>query len=68
MTTPRIVPLLPSGTEIICALGLEVYLVGISHACDYPESITDRPRLNAPKNDLLGGNATIDHALSALVP
>lgn len=33
----RIVSLLPSSTEIICALGLEDSLVGISHGCDYPE-------------------------------
>jgi iron complex transport system substrate-binding protein len=67
MTTPRIMSLLPSGTEIICALGLEAYLVGISHACDYPESITDRPRLTAPEIDLGGGSATMDSAVSALV-
>lgn len=41
----RIVSLLPSATEILCALGLAEYIVGISHKCDFPARITDRPRL-----------------------
>src|SRR5262245_49336433 len=36
----RIVSLLPSSTEILCALGLEGSLVGLSHACDYPSAVT----------------------------
>jgi iron complex transport system substrate-binding protein len=39
----RIISLLPSATEIICALGLEQNLVGRSHECDYPESIQSLP-------------------------
>jgi iron complex transport system substrate-binding protein len=35
----RIVSLLPSATEIICALGLRDQLVGISHRCDYPPEL-----------------------------
>jgi len=38
----RIVTLLPSATEIVCALGLADRLVGISHDCDYPPEIGDR--------------------------
>jgi iron complex transport system substrate-binding protein len=41
----RIVSLLPSATETLCALGLADEIVGISHKCDYPGHITDRPRL-----------------------
>ncbi|HDZ07974.1 ABC transporter substrate-binding protein [Pseudohongiella sp.] len=41
----RIVSLLPSATEIICALGAHqgniCTLVGISHSCDYPAEICD---------------------------
>lgn len=39
----RIVSLLPSATEIICALGLRDQLVGISHSCDYPSTVTGLP-------------------------
>jgi glyceraldehyde 3-phosphate dehydrogenase len=36
MTSPRIVSLLPSATEILAVLGLGPYQVGRSHECDYP--------------------------------
>ena len=38
----RIVSLLPSATEIICALGLERDLVGISHECDFPPQVKEK--------------------------
>ncbi|MHA2647403.1 MAG: cobalamin-binding protein, partial [bacterium JZ-2024 1] len=40
----RIVSLLPSATEIICALGLQDHLVGVSHECDYPPFVCKLPR------------------------
>lgn len=40
---PRIVSFLPSATEMACALGLNDALVGITHECDYPESIKSKP-------------------------
>ncbi len=43
MADLRILSLVPAGTEIIATLGLSDYLVGRSHECDYPASITDRP-------------------------
>jgi iron complex transport system substrate-binding protein len=41
----RIVSLLPSATEIVCALGLEAHLVGVTHECDYPASVRDLPKI-----------------------
>ena len=43
----RIVSLLPSTTELVSALNLEEHLVGISHECDYPSSITNLPKLTS---------------------
>ena len=42
-TAKRIVSFLPSATEIVCALGLEDHLVGITHECDFPPSVTVKP-------------------------
>jgi iron complex transport system substrate-binding protein len=39
----RIVSFLPSATEMVCALGLEDQLVGITHECDYPASVRGKP-------------------------
>ncbi|HLQ59245.1 MAG TPA: cobalamin-binding protein [Gemmatimonadales bacterium] len=62
----RIVSLLPSATEIVCALGLEERVVGISHSCDSPSSVTDRPRLTRPRTNLDGlSSGEIDAAVRA---
>jgi iron complex transport system substrate-binding protein len=66
-TSPRIVSLLPSSTEIVCALGLTECLVGVSHECDYPQDIVDRPRLTAPKINVQADSRTIDQEVRALV-
>jgi iron complex transport system substrate-binding protein len=39
----RICSLLPSATEIVYALGLGDQLVGVSHACDYPDDAATKP-------------------------
>ena len=56
----RIVSLLASATEIVCALGLEDRLVGRSHECDFPESVKRLPRCTSPKFDTAGSSADID--------
>jgi iron complex transport system substrate-binding protein len=38
----RIVSLLPSATEIVCALGLADALVGVSGDCDFPSDVVGR--------------------------
>jgi len=63
----RIVSLLPSATEIVCALGLAEQLVGVSHECDFPAAIVGRPVLTEPKINPLGDSLGIDAAVRALV-
>ncbi len=56
----RIVSLIPSATEIVCALGLQAHLVGRSHECDYPAAVRDLPALTEPKFDVNGSSREID--------
>ncbi len=63
-TDISIASLLPSATEIVSALGLEESLVGITHECDFPESITDRPALTASRiSHETMSSKDIDHAV-----
>lgn len=50
----RVASLLASGTEILVALGLEDRLVAISHECDWPPRVLDRPRVSRPRFDPTG--------------
>ncbi len=60
----RIASLLPSSTEIICALGLEENLVGITHECDFPSAITHLPHLTASRiSHETMSSREIDHAV-----
>lgn len=64
--TPRIVSLLPSTTEIVCALGLEDALVGMTHECDYPPTVAGKPRLTASRiSHETMSSREIDHAVRA---
>ncbi len=60
----RIVSLLASATEIVCELGLEDRLVGISHECDHPPEVLDRPRVSRPRFDPDGmSSGEVDRAV-----
>jgi iron complex transport system substrate-binding protein len=63
----RIVSLLPSATEIVCALGAEDQLAGISHECDFPPAIRDRPVLTRSKIDATATSHAIDTAVRAVI-
>lgn len=65
--TARIVSLLPSATELVCALGLEDHLVGRSHECDYPTSITQLPVCTEPKFDVHGNSLELDTQVKDLL-
>jgi iron complex transport system substrate-binding protein len=47
----RIVSLLPSATESVCALGARAALVGRSHECDFPAGVEAVPALSSPRLD-----------------
>ncbi len=64
---PRIVSLLPSATEIVCALGFEHELVGRSHECDFPPSVEQLPTLTEPKFRPKGTSAEIDRDVKKIV-
>ena len=52
----RVVSLIASATEIVCALGFEKALVGRSHECDFPEWVKQLPVCTEPKFDVTGSS------------
>ncbi len=61
----RIVSLLPSATEIVCALGLRSSLVGRSHECDWPVDVGALPAVSMARIDsAVLGSASIDREVA----
>lgn len=63
----RIISLIASSTEIICALGFESQMVGRSHECDYPESIKKLPICTEVKFQTDGSSYEIDQRVKAIL-
>jgi iron complex transport system substrate-binding protein len=63
----KIVSLIASATEIVCALGCEDQLVGRSHECDYPSSVLRLPVCTEPKFDVTGSSRAIDERVKAIL-
>jgi iron complex transport system substrate-binding protein len=63
----RIITLLPSATEIVCALGFEAELVGRSHECDYPPAVARLPVLTNPKFNVEGTSAEVDQRVKKIL-
>jgi iron complex transport system substrate-binding protein len=56
----RVVSLLASATEIVCALGAGEMLVGRSHECDNPEWVRTLPPCSAPAFEVSVSSREID--------
>jgi iron complex transport system substrate-binding protein len=56
----RVLSLLASGTEIVCALGAGDQLVGRSHECDNPAWVRGLPSMSEPAFDVTVSSAAID--------
>ena len=57
----RIVSLLPSATEIVCAIGLEDELVAVTHECDWPPSVIGKPVVTSDAIDGAGSRSRDIH-------
>src|SRR4051812_45530471 len=65
--SPRIVSLIASSTEIVCALGFESCLVGRSHECDFPETVRKLPVCTEVKFAADGTSYQIDERVKAIL-
>jgi iron complex transport system substrate-binding protein len=67
MSQPRIVSLIASATEIVCALGFRQSLVGRSHECDFPPSVAELPVCTEPKLRTDVSSAEIDRQVKRIL-
>lgn len=67
MPPRRVVTLLASGTEIVCALDCGDRLVGRSHECDFPEGVRALPAVTRPRFDVSASSRAIDGSVRSLV-
>jgi len=67
MAKPRIISLIASATEIVCALGFESQMVGRSHECDFPASVKGLPVCTSAKFEVEGLSYEIDERVKAIL-
>src|SRR2546428_1369799 len=63
----RIASLLPSATEIVCAVGLEDQLVAVTHECAFPIGVRRKPVVTASVLSPKATSGTIDRHIRRLV-
>ena len=63
----RVLTLIASATEIVCALGYRASLVGRSHECDYPADVRTLPQVTAPRFNPGQSSRRIDEQVKELV-
>src|SRR3989440_7626146 len=66
-SSPRIISLLPSATEIVAALGFVKNLVGRSHECDFPPGVEKLPACSSTKIPAHGNSYEIDERVKEIV-
>ena len=66
-SSPRIISLLPSATEIVAALGFADHLVGRSHECDFPPGVETLPICSSTKVPVHGTSSEIDERVKEIV-
>jgi iron complex transport system substrate-binding protein len=64
---PRIISLIASATEIVCALGYRDALVGRSHECDYPPNVLSLPVCSESRVDVHASSLEIDRQVKQAV-
>ena len=67
MKDQKIVTLLPSATEIVCALGYEKQIVARSHECDYPPIILGLPVCTELKIDTSKTSLELNNQLRTII-
>jgi iron complex transport system substrate-binding protein len=71
MTPPavsyRVASLLPSATEIVCAVGAGEELVGISHECDFPDRVRHLPALTRARLRPVRSSREIDREVRSVL-
>ena len=63
----RVVSLLPSATEIVCALGAGGELVGVSHECDHPPQVAGLPAITRSRLPEAGTSGELDRSVRELL-
>ncbi len=63
----RVVSLLPSATEHVCALGGRATLVGVSHECNWPADVVGLPVLTRTRTSLGRESLAIDRSIRNLL-